>query len=539
MSALSIAATAFGGLGLFLLGMALMTDGLKLAAGAALTRILAAATRTRWHALGAGTLVTALVQSSSAVTVAAIGFVNAGVLGLGPALWVLFGANVGTTMTGWIVALVGLKLNVQALALPLIGLGVVLKLTGEQSRRGAIGGAMAGFGLLFLGISMLTAFGGLADQVQLPAGEGALAVLAQLLVGMVMTMLMQSSSASIAIALTAAQGGLVPLHGAAAVVIGANIGTTVTAVLATLKATSNARRAAAAHVLFNVLTGVVALALLPWLVDELRRGAERLGHASDAAAVLALFHTTFNLLGVLLMWPLTARLTQWLQARFHDREEAEGAPRHLDTTVQSVPALAAEALEREVARCGALAGGMLRRALDGEAASALAADARVFERLDAAIAEFVAGLHRGTMSGATSERLARSLRVQRYHETACEQAMAAAALQASAAPSAGADLAVHQDHAAAALAALVALPAGADREAARATMESAYQALKAALLAAGAQGRLPLDAMERALRRWSALRRAAQQLDKAQALAAAPPEAGSPDTALAAEAESA
>jgi phosphate:Na+ symporter len=119
-----------GGLGLFLLGMGMMTDGLKLAAGGALQRILSAATRTRWHALGSGILVTALVQASGAVTVATIGFINAGLLNLAPALWVLFGANVGSTMTGWLVALLGLKFKIEALALPLVGVGVLLRLTG-------------------------------------------------------------------------------------------------------------------------------------------------------------------------------------------------------------------------------------------------------------------------------------------------------------------------------------------------------------------------------------------------------------------------
>ncbi|HMM70993.1 MAG TPA: Na/Pi symporter, partial [Rhodocyclaceae bacterium] len=191
--------TMAGGLGLFLLGMGLMTDGLKLAAGAALHRILAGATRTRWHALGSGILVTALVQSSSAVTVAAIGFVNAGLLALGPALWVLFGANVGTTMTGWIVALVGLKFKIEALAMPLAGLGALLRLTGEGRRSGAIGTALAGFGLLFMGIALLQqAFAGLAGQISLPQGEGPLAVLAQIGIGVLMTVLMQSSSAAMA-----------------------------------------------------------------------------------------------------------------------------------------------------------------------------------------------------------------------------------------------------------------------------------------------------------------------------------------------------
>ncbi|MDP1693124.1 MAG: Na/Pi symporter [Burkholderiaceae bacterium] len=185
-----------GGLGLFLIGMGLMTDGLKLAAGPALHRILAGATRTRMQALGSGVLVTALVQSSSAVTVAAIGFVNAGLLALGPALWVLFGANVGTTMTGWLVAMVGLEFKVEALAMPLVGLGALLRLTGEGRRRSAIGTAVAGFGLLFMGIALLQqAFTGLAGQISLPQGAGALAVLAQLGVGLLMTVLMQSRPA--------------------------------------------------------------------------------------------------------------------------------------------------------------------------------------------------------------------------------------------------------------------------------------------------------------------------------------------------------
>jgi phosphate:Na+ symporter len=268
-----------GGLGLFLLGMGLMTDGLKLAAGPALHRILAGATRTRAHALGSGMLVT--------------GFVNAGLLALGPALWVLFGANVGTTMTGWIVALVGLKFKVELLAMPLVGLGALLRLTGEGRRSGAIGTALAGFGLLFMGIALLQqAFAGLAGQISLPQGEGLVVVMTQLGIGVLMTVLMQSSSAAMAITLTAAQGGLIEAQGAAAVVIGANIGTTVTALLAAIGATPNARRAASAHVVFNLLTGVVALLLLPWLIGMLGEAREALALPPDPATKLALFHTT-------------------------------------------------------------------------------------------------------------------------------------------------------------------------------------------------------------------------------------------------------
>jgi phosphate:Na+ symporter len=510
-----------GGLGLFLLGMGLMTDGLKLAAGPALHRILAGATRTRAHALGSGMLVTALVQSSSAVTVAAIGFVNAGLLALGPALWVLFGANVGTTMTGWIVALVGLKFKVEALAMPLAGLGALLRLTGEGRRGGAVGTALAGFGLLFMGIALLQqAFAGLTGQINLPRGDGALLVLAQLGIGVLMTVLMQSSSAAMAITLTAAQGGLIGLQGAAAVVIGANIGTTVTALLAAIGATPNARRAASAHVVFNLLTGVVALLLLPWLIDALGGTREALGLSSDPAAKLALFHTTFNLLGVLLMWPVAARLTRWLQQRFRAREEDEAQPRFLDDTVLAVPTLALDAMAREVSRAGQVAVRMTRAALAGADAAALKTDHAIFASLDGAIERFVERLRSASMSQDASARLAELLRVQRYHESGAEQAVAAAAL-----PKLGpsdARLAVAEAAFVAAATALLARfepaepPHAAVLDTDMGTMEARYENLKAALLAAGADARLALGGMEQALRRASALRRAVQQLHKSR-----------------------
>lgn len=144
-----------GGLGLFLLGMLLMTDGLKQAARPLLGRVLGWSTRTRWRGLLAGMLVTALVQSSSAVTVATIGFVNAGLLDLGQSLWVLFGANVGTTATGWLVVLIGFKIKIEVAALPPIGVGMGLRLSGPQTRRAALGTALTGFGVLFLGIGFL------------------------------------------------------------------------------------------------------------------------------------------------------------------------------------------------------------------------------------------------------------------------------------------------------------------------------------------------------------------------------------------------
>lgn len=506
-----------GGLGLFLLGMTMMTDGLKLAAGPSLQRILLQATRTRWHALGSGMLITALVQSSSAITVAVIGFVNAGLMPLGPALWVLFGANVGTTMTGWIVALVGLKFKIEALALPLIGVGVLLRLTGEKQRRGALGTALAGFGLLFFGISLLQqSFAGLAGQVSLPAGEGPLAVLAQVGIGIAMTVLMQSSSASMTIALTAAQGGLLSLQGAAAVVIGANVGTTVTALLAVIGATANARRAASAHVAFNLITGSVALLLLPWLVHAIAAAATALGLEQDPAATLALFHTIFNVLGVLLMWPLAQRLTDWLQHRFRVREEDESQPRYLDDNVLKVPTLAVDALAREVDRVGHVAIRMARAAAAGADAARLALDESVFGQLVAAIETFVERMNREAMPVRASARLALVLRTLRYHQSVAEQALLASGLRFASVPT-GELPALQQTFADLCDARLVGADPLLDVEAPVEAgdtgdrFESAYEQLKAALLAAGANGTLRLGQMEEALRRCSAIRRSVHQ----------------------------
>jgi phosphate:Na+ symporter len=523
MNAWTIAATAAGGVGLFLLGMSMMTDGLKLAAGPALERILGGATRTRGHALASGALVTAVVQSSSAVTVATIGFVNAGLMSLGPALWVLFGANVGTTMTGWLVALVGLKFKIEALALPMIGIGVVVRLTGEGTRRGALGSAGAGLGLLFLGIAMLQqAFGGLAETVRPPAGEGVLAAMAQLGIGALLTVLMQSSSASMTVALTAAQGGLLTPQGAAAMVIGANIGTTFKAMLAAIGATPNARRAAAAHVIFNALTGVVALLLLPWLIDAIGAMRAWLGLPADPAAKLALFHTIFNVLGVLLMWPLAARLTRWLQQRFRAREEDEAQPRHLDDNALAVPALAVEALVQEVARIGHAAVRMARAALAGAQAGALARDDLVVRRLAEAADRFAERVNRGAMTEESAARLARTLRVQRYHRSTAEQALLAAAIAVPALPATAEPQWQAYVQRADGLLALcdplatpAAPPTAEEVAAALAAAESAYQALKATLLAAAAGGAMAIAPMEAALRRLSALRRAMQQAAKA------------------------
>jgi len=519
MSAWATGSGLLGGIGLFLLGMGLMTDGLKLAAGSALEGILTRSTRTRLRGLASGALVTAVVQSSSAVTVAIIGFVNAGLLTLGQSLWVLFGANVGTTMTGWLVALVGLKFKIEALAMPLIGIGMALRLAGGNNRRGALGMALAGFGVLFLGIDMLKeSFSGMSANFRLPEGEGARDILLQVLIGVLLTVLMQSSSASLAIALTAAQGGLLSAQGAAAVVIGANIGTTVTALIAAIGATPNAKRAATAHVLFNVLTGTVALLLLPWLIALLGALRELFGMDSAPAATLAMFHTVFNILGVALMWPLVDRLSRFLELRFRTAEEDEARPHYLDANVAEVPYLALDALKREVRRTGRIALRMMREALGGAAADKLARDQHIVASLNRAIADFIARLNRTGMSPDSAQRLPNILRIARYYETLTELALeAAAATRETAAPA--------MDEPADFDASTESLLERADPEmklndtslveSGLQELESSYQVLKSWLLEAGARGRLPVTEMDARLRAASATRRAMKQAVKA------------------------
>lgn len=525
-SPLSIVGTFIGGLGLMLLGMWLMTEGLKLAAGRALERILGAWTRTRLRGLLAGVLITAVVQSSSAVTVAAIGFVNAGLLTFTQAVWVLFGSNVGTTMTGWLVAMIGFKLNIESFALPMLGLGMVLRLTGERTRRGAIGTAIAGFGTLFLGIDMLRdAFSGLATGIGIPAlpDYGPLAVVACVLVGIALTTLMQSSSASLAIALTAAGGGLIPVSAAAAVVIGANVGTTITALLASVGATANARRAAGAHVLFNLLTGGVALVLLPWLLSLIEWVRDWLGFEPAPVTTLAVFHTTFNVLGVLLMWPVADRVIAMLQRRFRAAEEDEGQPRHLDATVAEVPTLALDALLLELRRLGAIALRMAATAIDARAGSAreLARDKAIVDRLTTAVGEFTARLSRASMTHESSERLPEILRIARYYDAVADLAWQIAELQER---TGAADLEA-LDRLMAFRRETIGLLAAADAtredfdaaayEARHAAFEEHYQSVKSSLLRDGAAGAIAVARMETLLQVASLARRAAEQAVKA------------------------
>jgi phosphate:Na+ symporter len=516
----------FGGLGLFLLAVTMITDGLKLAAGNALRDLLWRWTNSPTRGIGSGLAITALVQSSSAVTVATIGFVNAGFLTLYQALGVIYGANIGTTMTGWLVAIVGFKIKVELFALPLIGLGMSLRLLAGGRRLGALGEALAGFGLFFIGIQVLTtAFEGLAGTISMEslAAHGLLGTLLFVGVGFLMTVLTQSSSAAIAIILTAATGGMLQLSSAAAMVIGANVGTTSTAALAVIGATPNAKRVAAAHILFNGATGLVALLMLPIMLWVVRQTSDFLGLEDVPAVTLALFHTAFNLLGVILMWPATTRLASFLGSRFTTAEEIESRPRYLDKTIAVSPALALSALTMELRRVGAIAQRIGKGVLSAEFAESrrLRGDRDAALSLVNAIGDFSTLLGRGVLPTDIGTRLPNVLRAARYF-TACAELAVAVAKEQITLPGLE-DEALAQrlaEFKSDVVALLDAADIGAGEYAAsedsarlRAVHDS-YQQLKAAILDAGVRRHIEIPNMAVVLEQLSRIRRMAEQYEK-------------------------
>ncbi len=419
MEAFALFGSVLGGLGLFLLAIGMMTDGLKLAAGPSLRKILSQWSRTPLRGIFSGFLMTAIVQSSSAVTVASLGFVNAGLMNMRQALGVVYGANIGTTVTSWLVALIGFKVNIHAVALPMIGIGMALKLVKQQGKFAATGWAMVGFGLFFVGVDLLgTAFEGLVQTFDIAnfSAEDASGVVAFLLIGVVMTILTQSSSAAIALTITAASSGIVGTYAAAAMVVGANVGTTSTAVLASIGATSNAKRVAAAQVIFNVSTAVVALMILPVLFYVIEWLADALSMETNPALFVALFHTIFNILGVLLIYPLNDRLASFLDKRFLTWDEQESNPRFLDQNVAQTPDLAVNALVLEVQ---AIADRVIDLYDAGIAANppeklVFAKDANVIKSLSSAVSKFIVSVESSALSEDTTDHLATLMRVDQY-----------------------------------------------------------------------------------------------------------------------------
>lgn len=274
-----------GAVGLFLYGMKVMSEGLQKAAGDRLRNILSAMTRNRFTGTVTGFFITALIQSSSASTVMVVSFVNAGLMTLGQSMAVIMGANVGTTFTAWVIALFGFKVDISAFALPLIGLAVPL-LFSKKSRTKSLGEFTIGFAFLFMGLDMISKY--VPDLQSNPemfaflqhyASMGFGSVLIFCLVGMLVTMIIQSSAAMFAITLIMCSKGWITFDLACALVLGSNIGTTITPLLASMSGNVAAKRTAMGHLLFNLLGTVWTLAVFfpfvelnSWITEEIGQG---------------------------------------------------------------------------------------------------------------------------------------------------------------------------------------------------------------------------------------------------------------------------
>ena len=345
---------------MFLYGMSLMSTGLQKAAGTGLRKLLASITSNPFKGVLTGLGVTAAIQSSSATTVMVVGFVNAGLLTLTQAIGVIMGANIGTTMTAWIIAVFGFKADISALAVPLMALGFIFSVSKKDKLRN-ISELIIGFSLLFLGLSLMKS--SVPDLRQTPevlefitswSGHGFASVLLFLALGTVLTLILQSSSATVALTLIMLNMGWIQFDMAAAMVLGENIGTTITANIAAAVGSVNAKRAALAHTVFNLFGVVWALAIFHPFINFVQWLVSLMGVDEATATIygISMLHTTFNLLNTLLLvWftkPIARLVTVLVKDKAPQEDASEGGIQYLDYGLVSTPELALAESSKEI-----------------------------------------------------------------------------------------------------------------------------------------------------------------------------------------------
>ncbi|MCH7408284.1 Na/Pi symporter [Belliella sp. DSM 111904] len=332
------------GIGIFLWGMNLLEGAIKELGGKSFRNLLQKSTNTALKGVLIGALITAVLQSSSLVTLMVLAFLGAGVINLKNAIGVVLGANLGTTITAWIVATLGFKLSVAAFALPFLGVGCILYLflTNRPILKNT--GAFAiGFGLLFLGLDfMKTAIEAVAEQIDLSV-FASYGLWVFMIIGIVVTALIQSSSAMIVIVLSAMSSGVIDLTAGAVVIIGANIGTTITVGLGSIKGTPDKKRLALAHFLFNAVTGIIVFIFIERLIFY----TMKFFHISDPLMELVLINTVINLIGLILFFPFISHLEKWLNSKFV-KGVSDNVAQYIHKVSPSIPEAAIAALEKEV-----------------------------------------------------------------------------------------------------------------------------------------------------------------------------------------------
>ena len=343
--------TISAGVAILLFGMIMLEEGFKVFTKGPLQAILKKATNKLYKSITTGAFVTALIQSSSLVSVITISFIGAELITLAGGIGLIFGSNIGTTATAWLVAGFGLKVKISALAMPMLVFGIIFSFQKKMTLKG-IGNVLAGLGFFFLGIHYMKegfdVFKYFVDLSQY-AVSGFLGVLIYTGLGIIITTILQSSSATLALILTALSVGQIEYENALAMAIGANIGTTITAVLGSLSSNVAGKRLAGAHLIFNVTTGIIAIALifpLARLVDNLSNVFEIAN--TNYTLKLALFHTIFNVIGVVVMIPFINRLERLLLRLIKDKDDKGiDEPKYLNPAVLEFPGAVISALLKE------------------------------------------------------------------------------------------------------------------------------------------------------------------------------------------------
>ena len=404
-----------GAVGLFLYGMKVMSEGLQKAAGDRLRNILSAMTRNRFSGLATGFGITALIQSSSASTVMVVSFVNAGLMTLAQSMAVIMGANVGTTFTAWVIALFGFKVNVGAMVLPLIALSAVLLLFTKSGKSKNVGEFIIGFSFLFMGLGMISqyvpdlqSYPELFESLKSYANGGLWSIFIFWLVGLIVTMIIQSSAATFAIVLIMCTKGWVTFDLACAVVLGSNIGTTITPLLASMSGNIAAKRTAMGHLLFNVLGTVWCLAVFvpfaelnAWITEafgqgdpnglyQFVRGLETSDPAtynslfadqsllspeakgqigamqSSVSFGLSMFHTTFNIVNVIIMIWMTNLYVKIVEKLVpaKRKEEEEFSLKYISAGMLSASELNIAQAEKEMGVYAERVGRMIKMSQD-------------------------------------------------------------------------------------------------------------------------------------------------------------------------------
>ena len=344
------------GVAILLFGMIMLEEGFNAFVEGPLQKVLRRSTDKLYKSLGMGFIVTAILQSSSLISVITISFLSAGLIDLYAGIGIIFGANIGTTTTAWLVATFGLKVKVSALAMPMLAFGILFVFQKSKNMKG-IGYVLAGLGFFFLGIHfMKQGFDIYQDSINLAdfAMPGFWGLIVYTFIGILITLILQSSSAAMALILTALAVGQISYNNSLALAIGANVGTTITAILGALSSNVSGKRLAGAHLIFNVITGLIALVFITQLGQFVNFISNSSGIAPDNYPVkLAIFHTVFNLIGVLVMVPFISKLVKFLSRVIKEKETDEGHieyPVFLNESVLAYPQTALKALMDESKR---------------------------------------------------------------------------------------------------------------------------------------------------------------------------------------------